>query len=396
MDELIILALNSGSSSLKFGLYRWAAEIVEPLLQGDAGEEGSRAWRGGEMAPIENDVLEVNRRVVSPAESIAAIMRMIVASDLPTPMAIGHRIVHGGPGRRDHFFIEHASFSEIERGGAFAPLHVAAATEIIVEARRAFPDMPHVACLDTAFHKHLPEQARTLPIDPTSTAGVERYGFHGLSCASIVHQLGKDIPPRLIVAHLGSGASVTAIRDRRSVDTSMGMTPTGGMMMATRSGDLDPGVLLYLMRERGFGRVQLEDLLDRRSGMLGVSRVSGNLRELRRVATLQPAARLAISMFAIAAAKQIAMMMVSLGGVDAVVFTGGIGENDAAMRATIIGHLAWSGLAIDPGLNEVGAGRIDVESSPPNVYVLPSKEQEEIVRSVATLIRTSPTKNSYG
>ena len=113
MDELIILALNRGSSSLKFGLYRWAAEIVEPLLQGDAGEEGSRAWRGGKMALIENDVLEVDRRVVSPAESIAAIMRMIVTGDLPTPMAIGHRIVHGGPGRRDHFLIEHASFSEI-------------------------------------------------------------------------------------------------------------------------------------------------------------------------------------------------------------------------------------------------------------------------------------------
>ncbi len=359
MAELIVLALNSGSSSLKFGLYRCPEASIETLLQGEMESGGS---------------------------GVSSILSKIAEAGQPMPMAVGHRIVHGGPGRRDHDLIDNDTRGDIEQGGAFAPLHVAAALQVIVDAQLAFPDIPHVACLDTAFHRKLPEHARTLPIDATLSAGIERYGFHGLSCASIVRQLGVDLPPRLIVAHLGSGASVTAIRDGCSVDTSMGMTPTGGMMMATRSGDLDPGVLLFLMRERGFGRAELENLIDRRSGLLGVSGISGDLRELNRAAASQPAAQLAITMFAIAAAKQIVAMIVSLGGVDALVFTGGIGEHDAAMRTAIVGHLAWAGLFIGAKLNASGFGRIEVSGSQVQAYVLPSKEQEEIAHSVAALV----------
>ena len=359
MDALIVLALNSGSSSLKFGLYRRTASIVEALLQGET---------------------------ASTDRGVATILRSIAETGLPAPTAVGHRIVHGGPGRRDHYLIDDETLSEIERGGTFAPLHVADVLETIAEARSAFPHVPHVACLDTAFHKDLPKHARTLPLDAALTAGVERYGFHGLSCASIVHQFSETVPSRLIVAHLGSGASVTAIRDGRSIDTSMGMTPTGGMMMATRSGDLDPGVLLFLMRERGFGPAELENLLDRRSGLLGISGISSDPRELHVLAAVKPAARLAIAMFATAGAKQIATMMVSLSGADALVFTGGVGEHDSAMRAMIVERLSWAGLTIDPKLNAASIGRVEAEDSRVQIHVLPANEQEEIVRSVIALV----------
>ena len=359
MDELTVLALNSGSSSLKFGLFRWRADSIEPLLRSDS---------------------------LPPDLDLAAISRVITERHLPAPHAVGHRIVHGGPQQRSHFVIDDDTLGRIELGKGFAPLHTAATIRIIDAARSAFPNVPHVACLDTVFHATLTEQARTLPIDAGLTGGIERSGFHGLSCASIVRQFGPERPDRLIVAHLGSGASVTAIRIGRSVDTSMGVTPTGGMMMATRSGDLDPGVLLFLMRERGFGEAEVQDLVDRRSGLIGVSGISGDLRELHGVAALQPTARLAIAMFAVSAAKQIAAMMVSLGGIDALVFTGGVGENDAAMRAAIVGHLSWVGLTVDPELKHVKSGRIDPAGSTAKIYVLPSSEQEEIVHIVAALL----------
>ena len=359
MAELIVLALNSGSSSLKFGLFRWRANSVGALMPSDT---------------------------LPPDVDVATIARVITKRNLPAPTAVGHQIVHGGPGQRGHFVIEDDTLGQIEQGKGFTPLHTAATIGIIVAARSVFPDVPHVACLDTVFHGTLPEKARTLPIDAGLSGGIERSGFHGLSCSSIVRQLGAELPERLIVAHLGSGASVTAIQNGHSVDTSMGVTPTGGMMMATRSGDLDPGVLLLLMRERGLSQAEVQDLVDRRSGLLGVSGISGDLRELHRVAALRPTARVAITMFATAAAKQIAMMMVSLGGVDALVFTGGVGENDAPMRAAIVELLSWVGLTIDHELNDVGIDRVDAKSSASRIYVLPSNEQEEIVRIVAALM----------
>lgn len=359
MDDLIVLALNSGSSSLKFGLFQWCADRIEPLLRSDT---------------------------LSPVIDLATINRAIAERHLPVPHAVGHRIVHGGPQRRSHFMIDDETLGQIEQGKDLDPLHTVKTLKIIAAARAAFPDIPHVACLDTAFHSTLTRQARTLPIDAGLSGSIERSGFHGLSYASIVRQLGAELPDRLIAAHLGSGASVTAIRNGRSVDTSMGVTPTGGMMMATRSGDLDPGALLFLVRERGFGEAEIQDLVDHRSGLLGVSGISGDLRELHAVAASQPSARLAITMFAVSAAKQIAAMMVSLGGVDALVFTGGIGENDAVIRRAVVGHLAWSGLAVDPKLNDNEAGRIDAAGSTARIYVLPSSEQEEIAHIVAALV----------
>ena len=210
-------------------------------------------------------------------------------------------------------------------------------------ARARFPDVPHVACLDTAFHRTMPDVARTLPIPATMRRrGIERYGFHGLSCESIVRQLGAELPPRLVIAHLGHGASVTAVSNGQSIDTSMGLTPAGGVMMSTRTGDIDPGVLLYALRECGDDAMQLEALVDRRSGLLGVSGVSDDMRTLRDAAVASADARLAIDMFCYAVRKQISAMGAVLGGIDLLVFTGGIGEHDALARAAICKGLdAW-------------------------------------------------------
>jgi acetate kinase len=205
--------------------------------------------------------------------------------------------------------------------------------------------------------------------------GVRRYGFHGLSCQSIVHQLGRALPERLVIAHLGSGASVTAVRNGRSIDTSMGLTPSGGVVMASRAGDLDPGLLLYLMRERGMDAASIEDMVDRRSGLLGISGVSGDLRKLHAVAATNADAALAIAAFCRSVAKQIAAMMASLGGADMIVFTGGIGENDADVRSAICADLGWAGVSMDPSATDVRA----------SVQVLASLEGAEMARGVFAL-----------
>ena len=320
-----VLALNAGSSSLKFGVYDVSASGCERLLDGAAETRGD-----AQMA-------------------VARIAETLTANAVPRPVVVGHRIVHGGAALRRHVRIDAAVRRQLEGAQAFAPLHVPEALALLDAAQVSFADTPQVACLDTAFHRGMPDVARTLPLPRELRAlGIERYGFHGLSCESIVRRLGAETPRRLIIAHLGHGASVTAVEDGGSVDTSMGLTPTGGVIMSTRCGDLDPGVLAYVVREHGYTAVQLESLIDERSGMLGISGVSGDVRALHADAVSESVtsagARLAIAMFCYSVRKQIAAMMVVLGGLDMLVFTGGIGENDALVRATISDGLAALGV----------------------------------------------------
>jgi acetate kinase len=313
-----VLALNTGSSSLKYGLYRVSGDACEALLaeQTDA--------PGGDADPV------------------AAIVGTLKQRGLPMPDAVGHRIVHGGPNIRDHARIDDALMAHLEEAKAFAPLHVPAAVEMVKRAVRAFPDAPQVACFDTAFHASMPAVAKALPLPADlREGGIERYGFHGLSYESIVRQLGETIPSRVVIAHLGNGASLCAVRDGRSVDTTMGLTPTGGIVMGTRPGDLDPGVLLYLMRERGYDAKRLELLVDRESGLKGLSGGTSDMRELH--AMDNAASRLAQGVFVHVARKHVAAMAASLGGIDLLVFTGGIGENDGVTREAIVAGVRWMG-----------------------------------------------------
>ena len=262
-------------------------------------------------------------------EAIVRIGRLLADSKMPAPAAIGHRVVHGGPKLRQHCRIDASVLRQLEAATAFAPLHTPSALSVIRFAQEHFPGIPQVACFDTAFHAELPDVARVLPISKElRLEGIHRYGFHGLSCESIVRQLANDLPRRLIIAHLGNGASITAVKSGKSIDTSMGLTPTGGVMMGTRSGDLDPGVLVYLIREKKFDAAMLEELVDHRSGLLGVSGIGGDMRHLHAAATSNADARLAIQMFCYSVSKQVAAMIAALDGVDMIVFTGGIGEND--------------------------------------------------------------------
>jgi acetate kinase len=324
VSTIPVLALNSGSSSLKFGLYRVGASSAEALLEGEEETTGE-----------------------GQRDAVGRILKLLADRGMPAPAAIGHRVVHGGPRLRRHCLIDDDVLRELDAATAFAPLHVPQALSIIRLAREHFPGRAHAACFDTAFHAELPDVARVLPIPKAlRSEGIERYGFHGLSCESIVRRLrepGGDLPHRLVIAHLGNGASITAVKDGRSIDTSMGLTPTGGVVMGTRCGDLDPGVLIYLMREHGYAAARLEDLVDRHSGLLGISGIGGDMRRLHAAAPSSADARLAIEMFCYSVRKQVAAMMAVLGGVDLLVFTGGIGEHDAEVRSAICQGLAGLG-----------------------------------------------------
>ncbi len=333
----VVLALNSGSSSLKYGLY---AVEREPIV-----------LVGGTIETVDD-----HGRFFDTIET--------ALKGWPTPTAIGHRIVHGGPHRNAHCRIDDAVLADLEAACAFAPLHGPASLALIRAAEARYPRVPQIACFDTAFHADMPDIARTLPIPHEYQAtGVRRYGFHGLSCESIVRQLGGDMPARLVIAHLGNGASVTAVRDGRSIDTSMGLTPSGGVMMATRTGDIDPGVLLYLLRETELDTKALATLVDHASEMTGISGLSGDMRVLRAAATED--ADLAVRMFERSVCKQIAAMIASLGGADMLVLTGGIGENDGLTGRAVRDGLAWI-----PGLD---------------VRVIASQEDAQIALHAAAL-----------
>ena len=280
--------------------------------------------------------------------------------------------------------------TELERATAFAPLHIPAALSVIRLAQAHFSGIPQVACFDTTFHAGLPAVARVLPIArEVRSEGIQRYGFHGLSCESIVHQLATDLPERLVIAHLGNGASVTAVRRGKSVDTSMGLTPTGGVIMGTRCGDLDPGVLVYLMREKKFDAVMLEELVDHRSGLLGISGISSDMRRLHEAASSNVDAHLAIQMFCYSVRKQVAGMIAALGGVDLLVFTGGIGENDVEARSTICGGLSWLGLSLNEARNRSATNPVNESGSSFAVQVLASQEDEQIARQTKVFFSQS-------
>jgi acetate kinase len=384
-SELNVLALNSGSSSLKFGLYRVGSARIDRLVSGEAESIGNEGGKFHAEDAGGNVLLSETGSITGPQEAVVRIGRLL-SNTAMQPAAIGHRIVHGGPKLRQHCLIDDTVLTQLEAATAFAPLHIPSALSVIRFAQEHFPGLPQAACFDTTFHAGLPDVARVLPIArELQFEGIQRYGFHGLSCESIVRQLANDLPRRLVIAHLGNGASVTAIDGGKSIDTSMGLTPTGGVIMGTRSGDLDPGVLVYLMREKKFDAAMLEELIDRRSGLLGISGVESDMRQLREAATSNANARLAIAMFCYSVRKQLAAMIAALDGADLVVFTGGIGENDVEARAAICGGLSWLGVTLDQARNRSTSNPINDSGSRCAVQVLVSREDEQIARHTRKL-----------
>jgi acetate kinase len=377
-SNLHCLCVNAGSSSLKLALYEVSAEEEKPLDRGTALEIGRP-----------EAALEIKGKVSPRAlPNHAAALEELLAVMAPRRVdAVGHRVVHGGD-RTAPTLVVPQLLHQLEALVALAPLHNPPALEGIRVVGARLPDTPQVACFDTSFHSTLPEVARTVPLPRRyRERGVRRYGFHGLSYEYIARRLGARAKGRVVIAHLGNGASLAALRDGRSVDTTMGMTPTGGVMMGTRPGDLDPGVLLYLLREMGLGIEELEQVLDRESGLLAVS---GKTDDMARLLTLEePDALLAVDLFAYDVRKAIGALAAALDGLDRLVFTGGIGENAAPVRSAVCRGLQHLGIELDPDANSVHAEQISTVQSRCAVNVVRTDEDAMIARHVYELLRAA-------
>jgi acetate kinase len=383
-SEPTILVLNSGSSSLKFGLFKaahaaggsQADQDDETLLLEGSAEGIGRADGSLKIKTADGTVLLQKDQVLeSQTDALKSLASVLADHGHTRPVAVGHRVVHGGPQLREHQLLTPEVRQRLQEAVHFAPLHIPPALALIDQAQKIFGDAAHYACFDTAFHRTMPRVATQLALPRSyAQAGVIHYGFHGLSYESLVRRLGADLPSRAVFAHLGNGSSVCALRDGRSVDTSMGMTPTGGMPMGTRSGDLDPGVLLYLMRTEHLDADKLETLLTRQSGLAGFTDGEGDMQALeKRSAAGDEDAELAVEVFATAVRKYVGAYAALLGGIDLLVFAGGIGEHSAEVRRRVCNGLEFLGLnADDP------AGR---------VRVLHTEEERQIARHCRTLMQ---------
>ena len=310
----------------------------------------------------------------------------------PDVAAVGHRVVHGGDRFREPVLIDDGVLAELHALTELAPLHNPPALEAIGSARRAIPDQPHVAVFDTAFHATLPEEASTYPLPETwrLELGLRRFGFQGISAQWAAERI--DVP-RLVVCHLGGGSSVTAVRDGQSVDTTMGLTPLEGVPMATRSGSVDPGLLIYLLRHDHADVDELERALQHESGLLGLSGLSPHVHVLEAAERAgDERARLALAIYARRVAQAVAAAAVALDGLDAIVFTAGAGERSPQLRARICARLAFLGVALDEGVNAAtsGDGEIGAATSTVRVAVVASREDLVIARAVRHTLFTSP------
>lgn len=386
-DDLL-LVLNAGSSSLKFGLYRAGETEPVRLARGQFRDLDGEARF---VVRLEGQAAEESPSPArTPEQALAALLTWLEEHYPELPLAAaGHRVVHGGPRFSGPRLIDTDVLSALHALVPLAPLHMPHNLAGIEALRRLRPDLPQVACFDTAFHHSLPlrEQYYALPRE-WHARGVRRYGFHGLSYEYIAERLpsllGTAAEGRVIVAHLGHGASLCALHERRSQATTMGFTPLDGVPMATRPGQLDPGVVTYLIREVGLTVSEVDDLLNHRSGLLGLSGISGDMRELLR--DPRPEAAEAIDYFVHHVHRAIASLAAVLGGLDALVFTGGIGENAPLIRERIVRAAHWLGLQLDAEANSGNQPRISLPESPVSVWVIPTDEEQRIARHTRTLL----------
>ena len=386
-NQYHILCLNSGSSSLKFALYKM--DDVEEALLAEGSVEGI-GLKGGHLLVRSGgkEVLKEEYRDFSEhGQAVKATFGSLEELSLPRPSAAGHRIVHGGPGHTAPMRTDPELIATLRELVPFVPLHLPNEILCIEAVASHFPDLPQVACFDTAFHRRMPELAQLLPLPRYLwDQGVRRYGFHGLSYEYILNKLGGNGSGRLIIAHLGNGASMAALKDRQPMDTTMGFSPAGGFMMGTRSGDLDPGVLLYLMREKGYDAGMIEHAVNYEAGLLAVSGITPDMRTLLEKREREPRADQAVEMFCYHLRKNIGALAAVLGGIDTLVFTGGIGEKAAPVRWNICKGLGHLGIHPDAERNELHAEIISVPDSPCTVRVIATNEDLIIARHTYQLL----------
>ena len=381
-----VLVLNAGSSSLKFALFEnnsrlWRGQVegigTRPrfLIDG-AAPDGAATAAPRELPASTGHAAALTGILAALAERGVAVDRMA---------ACGHRIVHGGSRFVAPIILDDTHLDELNALRALAPLHNRFGFDAIDAMRVSAPALPQIACFDTAFHATMPDVASRYAL-PTELhdAGYRRFGFHGLNfehVTAVLTERGGGTPPgRLLIFHLGNGCSIAAVRDGRSVATTMGYSTLDGLVMGTRCGAIDPGLLLALQRERGMSVEALEDLLYRRSGLLGLSGKSSDMRELERID--DEACRRAIEHFCYWAARHAASLVTALGGLDAIAFTGGIGSGSAAARARIVEHLSWLGLQIDADRNRRHETSLAAAGSSPAIWIVEANEELAIVRHV--------------
>lgn len=377
-----IAVINAGSSSIKFAVFE---ATTKPVLLMRGQVEGIGSKPRAKLLDAEGNLLveeHFEAKGFDHAAAARAVMR--IGSERMEGRkisAVGHRVVHGGSEFSVPIMVTREILEKLKSFIPLAPLHQPHNLAAIGAVLASHPTLPQVACFDTAFHSYQPSVARAFAI-PRKYAqeGIRRYGFHGISYAYVMARL-KTITPeiaegRIIVAHLGNGASLCAVKAGRSIASTMGFTAADGLMMGTRCGALDPGVLVYFIDQYGFNARDLEDLIYRKSGLLGVSQISPDMRSLR--ASSDPAAKEAIDLFVYRIIREVGSLTAALGGLDAIIFTGGIGENDSATRAEIANGCTWLGLTIDEAANLSGANRITGKSSRIAAYVIPTNEELEI------------------
>lgn len=386
--EQRILCLNGGSSSLKFALYRTNGALEERVFAGAIEAIGTgegRAWLRSQQAVIADHGGDFPDH----AAAIKAMFAALEQSGVKNLAAAGHRIVHGGPKFTAPQQIGAELRHELKTLVPFAPLHLPSQLAMIDAVAAYYPKLPQVACFDTAFHCSMPEVAQRFALpEKLWQQGIRRYGFHGLSYEYVVAKLGKELGYRAIIAHLGNGASMVALKDGRPIDTSMGLTPTGGFMMGTRSGDLDPGALLYLLRH-GYSADQLETLVNHQAGLLGVSGQSSEMKSLLERRSSDPAAALAVTMFCYQIRKYVGAFAAALVGLDTLIFTGGIGERAAPVREEICQGLEHLGIALDGDANAAGSAVISKSGSSCTLRVVETDEDLMIARHTRAILATA-------
>ena len=388
---LRILTVNAGSSSLKAALYD--TDRTERLTL--ACEVERIGQSGSHMRIVDGgDVTLLDRTAdLGDHETAARAFLEWVTLHRPeaAPNAVGHRIVHGGRTHRGPHRLTADVLADLQALVPLDPDHLPQALAVIRVTTEAYPAIPQVACFDTAFHRSMPRVAQMYALPPAlAAAGVIRYGFHGLSCEFIVQALraidAREAQGRIIIAHLGNGASLTAVREGVSVDTTMGFTPTGGIMMGTRSGDLDPGVLLHLLEAQGMQGTALNRLVNHEAGLLGVSGLSGDMRDLLGKESSDPRAADAVTLFCYLARKSVGALVAALGGVDTLIFTAGIGEHSAPIRERICQGLEFLGLELDAERNARHAPIVSRDGSRVVVRVMKTDDELMIARHVRHLL----------
>jgi acetate kinase len=396
----LVLTVNGGSSSIKFALFG-TKHLRRRTLEGCiAGIGSSNAWF---TVKSQNPADNFSRPVVAPDHSTAVQLLMDWAQEKIGPgalAAVGHRVVQGGPRHWRPQRITPGLLRSLRQLSPFDPEHLPAEILLTEALRRRFPRVPQVACFDTAFHHAMPRVAQWVPIPRRFAAqGVRRYGFHGLSCAYLMAELARvagrqAARGRVILAHLGGGASITAVRGGRSLDTSMGFTPASGLVMGTRAGDLDPGLPAFLARSTGMTLARFQQMVNHESGLRGVSGTSPDMRDLLAREARDVRAAEAVALFCQQAKKWIGALAAVLGGVDTLVFAGGIGENAPLIRARICADLGFLGIKISPPRNRTNTPVISPAAGRVTVRVIRTDEETMIAQSTSSLLKLGPTEKT--